>query len=139
VKLEGQRKTATNAVVTLSPCYAALTNDSETPIVLHRPILTASALKPLTIWAKVSASSGIKWVQVRYRSVNQTKDYETIDMKPVDKKGNYKAVIPAGKIDPQFDFMYFIQALDNQHHGVMFPDFNKQTPYFVVRLERTNE
>jgi hypothetical protein len=93
----------------------------------------------LTIWAKVSASSGIKWVQVRYRSVNQTKDYETIDMKPVDKKGNYKAVIPAGKIDPQFDFMYFIQALDNQHHGVMFPDFNKQTPYFVVRLERTNE
>jgi hypothetical protein len=60
-------------------------------------------------------------------------------MKPVDDKGNYEAVIPADKIDPQFDFMYFIQAMDNQHRGVMFPDFNKQTPYFVVRLERTNE
>ena len=71
-----------------------------------------------------------------YRSVNQTKDYETLAMKPVDEKGNYEAVIPAEKVIPQFDFMYFIQAMDNKHRGVMYPDFNKQTPYFVVRLER---
>jgi hypothetical protein len=45
-------------------------------------------------------------------------------------------VIPADKIDPRFDFMYFIQAMDSQHHGVMFPDFNRQTPYFIVHLER---
>jgi hypothetical protein len=57
-------------------------------------------------------------------------------MKPVDEKGNYEAVIPADKIVPQFDFMYFIQAMDNDHHGTMFPDFNKQTPYFIVQLER---
>jgi hypothetical protein len=73
---------------------------------------------------------------VLYRSVNQTKDYETLEMKAVDDQGNYVATIPAEKINPRFDFMYFIQAMDNQHHGVMYPDFNQQTPYFVVRLER---
>ena len=84
----------------------------------------------------MNSPAGIKWVQVLYRSVNQTKDYETLEMKPVDDQGDYEAVIPAGKLDPKFDFMYFIQAMDNQHHGVMFPDFNRQTPYFVVKLER---
>ena len=40
------------------------------------------------------------------------------------------------QIDTPFDFMYFIRVVDNQNHGRMYPDFNKQTPYFVVRLER---
>jgi len=75
-------------------------------------------------------------VQVLYRSLNQTKDYETLPLQPTDENGNYEAVIPAAKLDPRFDFMYFIQAMDNEHHGAMFPDFNQQTPYFVVRLER---
>jgi hypothetical protein len=57
-------------------------------------------------------------------------------MKPEHDQGNYEAVIPAAKISLQFDCMYFIQAMDSQHHGVMFPDFNQQTPYFIVRLER---
>jgi hypothetical protein len=75
-------------------------------------------------------------VQVLYRSVNQTKYYETLAMKPVDDQGNYEAVIPADKIDPQFDFMYLIQAMDNKHRGAMFPDFNQETPYVIVSLER---
>jgi hypothetical protein len=136
-KLEAQRKgLATNNVFTPSPRYLAVTNNSDAPSVFHQPILTAPALKPLTIRAKVNSSSSNKWVQVLYRSVNQTKDCETLAMKPVDEKGNYEAVIPADKSDPQFDFMYFIQAMDNQHRGVMFPDFNQQTPYFIVHLER---
>jgi hypothetical protein len=136
-KLETQRKNvSTGDAFTPSPHYSAMTSNSDVPGILHQPILTAPALKPMTVRATVNATAGIKWVQVLYRSVNQTKDYETLEMKPVDEKGNYEAVIPAEKIVPQFDFMYFIQAMDNNHHGVMFPDFNKQTPYFVVRLER---
>jgi hypothetical protein len=136
-KLETQQKQIpTDAIFTPSPRCVAFTNDFIGPVISHQPVLTAPAAKPLTIQAKVSSPNGIKWVQVLYRSVNQTKDYETLTMKPVDKNGNYEAVIPAEKIDPRFDFMYFIQAMDNQHHGMMFPDFNQQTPYFVVRLER---
>ncbi len=136
-KLETQRKDLpADAIVAPSPRCVAFTNDPVVPVVEHQPILTAPALKPLTIRATVNSPAGIKWVQVLYRSVNQTKDYETLEMKPVDDHGDYEAVIPAGKIDPQFDFMYFIQAMDNRQRGVMFPDFNRQTPYFVVMLER---
>jgi hypothetical protein len=131
-----REKAPTNNVITPSPHYMAAENNPDVPSIFHQPILTAPALRPLTVRAKVNSPAEIKWVQVLYRSVNQTKDYETLAMKPVDEKGNYEAVIPADKINPQFDFMYFIQAMDNQHRGVMYPDFNKQTPYFVVRLER---
>jgi len=55
-------------------------------------------------------------------------------MKPVDDQGHYEAVIPGDRIDPQFDFMYLIQARGNNHRGAMFPDFNQETPYFIVRL-----
>ena len=137
VKLGIEREKApTNNVITPSPHYMAAENNPDVPSIFHQPILTAPALRPLTVRAKVNSPAEIKWVQVLYRSVNQTKDYETLAMKPVNEKGNYEAVIPADKINPQFDFMYFIQAMDNQHCGVMYPDFNKQTPYFVVRLER---
>ena len=122
--------------MTPAPHYVAFTNHSEAPIVLHQPITTAPARKPLTIRGQVRAPSGIKWVQVLYRSVDQTKDYETLPMKPVDAQGNWEAVIPGDKISPRFDLMYFIQAMDNGHHGIMYPDFTNQTPYFVVRLER---
>jgi hypothetical protein len=136
-KLEAQRKNIPiDAIFTPSPRCVALANDLAAPVVSHQPILAAPVSGPLTIRASVNSPNGVKWVQVLYRSLNQTKDYETLAMKPVDESGNYEAVIPAGKIDPRFDFMYFIQAMDSRHHGVMFPDFSKQAPYFVVRLER---
>ncbi len=136
-KLKAQRENIpSDAVFTPSPQCVAFTNGSATPVISHQPILTAPALKPLTVRATVNSPAGIKWVQVLYRSVNQTRDYEKLEMKPVDESGKYEAVIPADKIDPRFDFMYFIQVMDNQHRGVIFPDFNRQTPYFVVRLER---
>ncbi|HZM03202.1 MAG TPA: hypothetical protein VFC44_09275, partial [Candidatus Saccharimonadales bacterium] len=120
---------------TPSPHYAAAADSPEAPTIIHQPILAAPALQPLTIRAAVKSPAGIKWVQVLYRSVNQTKDYEALAMKQIDDHGNYEAVISASKIDSKFDFMYFLQAMDNQHCGAMFPDFNRQTPYFVVRLE----
>jgi len=136
-KLEMQRKNIpADALFTPSPRCVAFTNDFVAPIISHEPILTAPAQRPLTIRVNVKSPDGVKWVQVLYRSVNQTKDYETLALTPVDDKGNYEAVIPADKIDPQFDFMYFIQAMDTQRRGVMFPDFNNQTPYFIVRLNR---
>lgn len=136
-KLEAQRqKVATNIVSMPSPHYQRVAINSVAPSIFHQPIFTAPALKPLTMRAKVSSPAGIKWAQVLYRSVNQTKDYETLAMNVVDEQGTYEAVIPAEKIDPRFDFMYFIRAMDNAHRGTMYPDFEKQTPYLIVRLER---
>jgi hypothetical protein len=136
-KLKGQRKALTaGGNASPSPRYEALTSSPRGPAISHKPLSTSPVQKPLIIRVHVDAPSGVKWVQVLYRAVDQTKDYQVLDMKEVDGKGTYEAVIPTETIDPRFDLMYLIQAMDNDHNGTIYPDFNKQAPYFIVHLDR---
>ncbi|HXT11685.1 MAG TPA: hypothetical protein VN873_08980 [Candidatus Angelobacter sp.] len=136
-KLEAERKNLpSDQIFNPSPRCVAFTNEPVGPTIVHEGIRNLPLGQPLVIRAKVTAPSGLKWVQVLYRPVDQRRNYEVMEMKRVDENGNYEAVIPTDKINPQFDFMYFLQAMDNEHHGVMYPDFKKQTPYYFVHLER---
>jgi hypothetical protein len=78
----------------------------------------------------------VKWVRLRYRSVNQHQDYRTLPMQPTGEKDRYRAVIPAEEIPPTWDLMYFIEAMDKAGNGHIHPDLNRETPYVVVRLQR---
>ena len=137
--LERQRRElkTTNEARTV-PQYqpVAATGGLPAPVVVHQPVTTAPAGKPLTISAEVTAPSGVKWVHLRYRSVNQHEDYRTLPMLPAGGIDHYRAVIPAEEIAPTWDLMYFIEAMDNEGNGRMYPDLNKQTPYIVVKLQR---
>jgi hypothetical protein len=46
------------------------------------------------------------------------------------------AEIPAAEIDPKWDFMYFIEAMDAAGNGCIWPDLLERTPYVVIRLDR---
>jgi hypothetical protein len=50
--------------------------------------------------------------------------------------GQYKAVVPASDVDAEYDFMYLIEAVDNNGNGAIYPDMEKETPYVVVELDR---
>jgi len=134
--LQAERLANTNAESLATPRYQVDDGKVAGPAISHEGIASAPAGQPLTIRARVRAAAGVKWVQVLYRSVDQTKNYTTLAMSAVDDEGNFSATIPAEALNPRFDFMYFIQAMDNAQHGVMYPDFNVQSPYFMVRLER---
>ena len=129
-----QREAQMSAPPTSAPAprYQALTGPMEKPIVNHRPPRLAPAGQPLVISAEVRAPAGIKWVRVRYRPVNQHEDFQTLPLLPAGASGNFQATIPADQISAAWDLMYFIEALDNQGHGAIFPDLNQQTPYFVL-------
>ena len=114
----------------------AATGDVAAPMVVHQPVTTAPVGKPLTISAQVSDPSGIKWVRLRYRSVNQHRDYRALPMLPSGGIDQYRAVIPAEDIVPTWDLMYFIEAMDNNGNGRIHPDLNQETPYVVVKLQR---
>ena len=103
---------------------------------IHQPVTTAPAGKPLTITAEVRDASGVKWVRLRYRSVNQHQDYRTCRCCPPGKKDQYQAVIPAEDVPPTWDLMYFIEVMDKAGNGRIYPDLNRETPYIVVRLQR---
>jgi hypothetical protein len=112
------------------------TGDTQPPTVTHTRIATAPAGKPLTISAQVQDASGVKWVRLRYRSVNQHDDYRTLPMLPVNGPTFYQATIPPDHVLPTYDLMYFIEVMDTQGNGRIYPDLNVETPYMVVRLQR---
>jgi hypothetical protein len=82
----------------------------------------------------VSAAAGIKWVRLRCRSVNQKQDYRLVPMLPAGAKDTYQVVLPAALLNPKWDFMYYLEVMDNHGHGRIYPDFNETTPYFIVKL-----
>ena len=115
---------------------SALPGDGAAPEVIHQPVTTAPAGKPLTITAAVRDPAGVNWVRLRYRSLNQHQDYRSLPMQPTGEKDQYRAVIPAKDIPLTWDLMYFIEVMDQDGNGRIHPDLDKETPYIVVKLQR---
>jgi hypothetical protein len=113
-----------------------VTTDNTPPEVTHTPVTTADAGKPLTIKAEVRDPSGVRWVRVLYRSVNQHKDYQALDLKPTDVANEYQAIIPGERVAAGWDFMYLIEVMDNKGNGKIYPELEKETPYVIVRLRQ---
>jgi hypothetical protein len=117
------------------PIAVAVTADNKAPEVSHEHISEAPAGEPLTVTAHVDDASGVKWVRLRYRSVTQFQDYKTLEMTATGDS-EYKAVVPAKDIDPEWDFMYLFEVMDDNGNGAIYPDMEKETPYIVVKLDR---
>jgi hypothetical protein len=114
----------------------ALGSNDQRAVVEHSPVTNAPLAKPLTITATVRDPDDVKWVRLRYRSVNQHQDYRTLPMTTTGKEDQYAATIPPEHIAPAWDLMYFIEVMDNRGHGLIHPDLDKETPYLIVSLQR---
>lgn len=104
--------------------------------IAHEPVITAPVGTPIAVRVKVSAPAGVKWVRLRYRNVNQELDYQTVAMQPTGEKDTYAVRVPAEQINPEWDFMYFIEVMNNNGIGAIYPDLAQETPYRVVKLIR---
>jgi hypothetical protein len=126
-------------IITKAPKYRVAANADNGKLfqVSLQPVITAPVDQPLTIRVKVSASAGIKWVRLRYRSVNQKEDYQILDMVQTREKDSFVATVPAEKVNKKWDFMYLIEVMDNNGNGKIYPDLNKETPYIIVKLIKT--
>lgn len=102
----------------------------------HQPITEIQADKPLFIKVKIESPVGIKWVKLRFRSVNQMREYQEMQMLPNGSKDTYQVRIEAGQIDPQWDFMYFFEVMDRTGSGSIYPDLNLETPYIISKVNR---
>ena len=79
----------------------------------------------------------MKSVRLRYRHLTQLEDYQTVDMAPdPGSTRTFTARIPAAFIDPRWDLMYFVEVMDANGRGRMYPDLDKETPYVVVSVRR---
>ena len=110
--------------------------DREPPVVKLEPAGKARPGADYVVAARVEDESGVKTVRLRYRHMTQFEDYESAEMKRDEKTGRFTAGIPAGFIDPKWDLMYFVEAIDTQGNGRMYPDMEVETPYVIVPVAR---
>ncbi len=102
----------------------------------HEAITHAPAGENIRIRVTVKARNGIRWVRLRYRAVNQHLDYSMVPMQGSAGGDEFHAVVQASEIDPRFDFMYFLEVMDEEGHGMIYPDLEKETPYMIVKINR---
>jgi hypothetical protein len=133
---QSELKTNTVAKAVPYPAFQAVAGDGTAPEVVHRPVTTAVAGQPIAIVAEVRDPAGVKWVRLRYRSVNQHQDYRSVPMQPTETRDQYRAMIPTGDIPVTWDVMYFIETMDKDCNGGLHPDLDRETPYVIVRWQR---
>jgi len=117
---------------------AASSDWSEKFHITHQKVTSLPVGQPMKVSVKVTSPPGLKWVELSYRSVNQDVEYETIRMLPTGKKDVFEATVPVVKMNPKWDFMYFIKIMNNDKKGMIYPDLNRETPYIFVHLIRYN-
>ena len=110
--------------------------DRPPPLVEHERILSTPVGRPLRIVARATDPTGVKSLRLRYRHVTQFEDYRTLEMQPTGRPDEFAATIPGEFLVPEWDAMYFIEAIDGAGHGTMWPDFRHEPPYVFVRLLR---
>jgi hypothetical protein len=108
------------------------------PLVTFVPRAAAAAVpgQDFAVQVKVTAPAGVKWIRLRYRHVNQKEDYQTADMALDGQTGFYAASIPASFIDTRWELMYFVEIVDRQGNGRIYPDLEVETPYIITNVKR---
>jgi len=138
-KLKEQRTNfSPNGTVTQAPIYktASAADNERFFNFSHTPVNTSPAGQPVKVKINVTAPAGIKWVHLQYRAVNQYLDFTMLPMTPTGEKNTFEVTIPADKIDTTYDLMYLIEMFDNNGHGFIYPNLNKETPYQIIHFER---
>jgi hypothetical protein len=98
---------------------------------------TATSGHDFRVSAKVTSSSPIKWVRLRYRHLTQYEDYQTAEMTSDPAAAAFSGRIPAAFVDPKWDLQYFVEVMNANGRGRMYPDLDKETPYVVVPVIRS--
>ena len=113
---------------------ARLTADTSPPIIAHQPITFAEPGRPITLRANVSDPDGVAVVRAYFRPLADNRPYECIEL---EKRGDeYVGTIPGEIIVPEFEFIYFLEAVDEAGNGRFFPDWITATPYIIVPVKR---
>jgi hypothetical protein len=118
------------------PIAVTVTNDEQPPAAGIEPVQAPKPGKSLQVTAKVQDPSRVKWVRLRYRHVTQFEDYQTAEMQYDPQTQLWSATIPGDFVVPQWDLMYFIEAVDTKGNGRMYPDMETEMPYVIVKLDR---
>ncbi len=99
-------------------------------------VASATPGRDLTVTATAEGESGPVEMRLRYRHLTQFEDYAAVEMTLDPATGKYAGTIPGSFIVPEWDLMYFVEAVAKNGGGRMVPDLEQEMPYVIVRVER---
>ncbi len=111
--------------------YPGETPLAQKPVITHERIEAVEPGRELKIVVRVESEEKLRDVSVYYRPTDQTRPWKRKALAKTEE-GTYEGTIPAGEVDPQFDFQYYLEARV-AHGGTFWPDWQKETPYIVVQ------
>jgi len=118
------------------PIQTRITDDRQPPELKLERAKLALPFEDLHITAQATDASTVKWMRLRYRHLTQFEDYKTAGMRLDPRTGLWSGTIPGDFITPEWDLMYYVQVMDDQGNGRMYPDLETEMPYVIVPVER---
>ena len=109
-------------------------HDPDPPVVEHNPVALCEPGKPLRLSFRVQDASELMSVKMHYRHLTQMEEYRVVDLTTSGEQ--YEAAIPGDYINPRYDLMYYLEAVDRFGNGVFYPNPDRVPPYIVVKVRR---
>ncbi len=125
---KGKRQRVVRRMAATAPARPLSINVARVPI--------ANAGKDLSVAATVQGESELQWIRLRYRHLTQFEDYKSVGMRLEPTTGTYVGIIPGSFIVPEWDLMYFVEAVAKSGAGRMVPDLEQEMPYVIVPVNR---
>jgi len=108
------------------PYVVSVNNDEVKPVIAHAPPLSKTA-SSVRLVAEVTDAAKLRFVRVYYKPTPAQHEWLTMDMRP-NTRSRYEADVP---ITPE-GILYYFEAADENGNASNYPDFIKETPYFVL-------
>jgi hypothetical protein len=105
------------------------------PRIQHVPVRLAQPGVDVAVVARVESAKPLRAVLLHYRPMDQTQTWKQISMEP-DGQGNHRGVILGRDIQDRYDMLYFLEARI-EGGGTLWPNWEEQTPYIVLSVDRT--
>ena len=109
------------------PIAVDISNDFSAPVLSHRFKGRKGHPQQIKITVKAVDKSGVKSVRLFYKALPAYLNWRSVAMKNTGG-GNYEASVPLSARG----LMYHFEALDTHGNGAVFPDPQKETPFFVI-------
>lgn len=100
------------------------------------PVAVAVPGRDLPVAVRVEDPARIRTIRLRYRHLTQYEDYLTAEMSADGMPGLYAARIPGAFIKPEWDLIYFVEAIDKDGNGRNYPDLEVEMPYVIAPVQR---
>ena len=117
-----------------APQSVAVGDSATAPSVDVERASLAVPSQDLTVAARVDSAQDLALVTLYYRDLNQRELFTPVPMQQTN--GVWSATIPGMDIVPDWDLMYYVEAIDRLGNGAIGPDLDVETPYVVVPVQR---